>query len=76
MKKIIDQLFFMQNGIENYKFEKLLDINNPVSVLDFMSNHKNEMNNLLDAFLKIHLENIAERKQKSTPPQENDDNLI
>ncbi|WP_324728750.1 helix-turn-helix domain-containing protein [Lysinibacillus fusiformis] len=76
MKKIIDQLFFMQNGLENYKFEKLLDINNPVSVLDFMSNHKNEMNNLLDAFLKIHLEKIAERKQKPIPPQENDDNLI
>ncbi|MFJ7920517.1 helix-turn-helix domain-containing protein [Lysinibacillus fusiformis] len=76
LKKIVGELFFIQNGIENYKFEKLLDIDNPVSLLDFMSNHKNEMNNLLDEFLKIHLEKIAERKQKSTPTQENDDNLI
>lgn len=76
LKKIVGQLFFMKNGIENFKFETILDIDNPVSVLDFMSNHKNEMNNLLDEFLKIHLEKIAKPKQKFTPSQESDDNLF
>lgn len=76
LKKIITQLFFMKTGIDSFKLEKSLEIDNPVSVLEFMSNHKSEMNNLVDEFMKIHLEEIAKRKEKFTPPHESDDELI